>query len=657
MYWGEERGGRLPKVGGAVHNRAVDAALDAGQAHVAWTESPVRHLRSPEGLDRARVCGQDGSQVREGLIRKLAVGVVLLLGVVCVWLFTAPTATAYDTTDPGYGDVIATGGNDLTGPAKTILTNPTFLAEEPAAASGAGFAADGAGLVSWLRSAGAIAIDASPWVGGAAAAATICNSFFGHCFGLFGSDPPKPPELTWNLVEYPTTITVGGHPAGYGTPAGAATQVPVYIGEYYAGPTVTAQDWEEVCGSSPNGVADATNARMYTTLWVGPTWINCGAVQAGAPVMDGHADAYTYTPQRTLQDSTATQPSGAVGTTYCTAQFTYPVCNSQVPPASQVTQGLAWCITHADTCGVGDALSERVGQWVASQVDANVPSPYVVPVPPPSAGETWSQYQTDLTNAGFTNVQRQILTSDTTDLDQPASAVTVVSPAPGTAIDTSRTVTVTTNPDTMPQPSQREIALANTLASQNTNVDATNKLDIARSCLELEDAGIPNTDTSGGSGDKSFTNCSSLPIFISGYDVREASQHDLEALGWLSSPNNAGQTVNPAWVELNRDVPNKPGDGWYTGKAPCTSPTPPGANCDEYPFYSTTQGGPGANLKYIDGNQNQLQGRILGYFYTSNTYTAYGQGCNLPTGQAFLAIPLPTGIKVNTTWACNAGHW
>jgi hypothetical protein len=46
-----------------------------------------------------------------------------------------------------------------------------------------------------------------------------------------------------------------------------------------------------------------------------------------------------------------------------------------------------------------------------------------------AGSETWSQYQTDLANAGFTNVQRQVLPSDTADLDQPADAVTLVSPA------------------------------------------------------------------------------------------------------------------------------------------------------------------------------------------------------------------------------------
>jgi hypothetical protein len=288
------------------------------------------------------------------------------------------------------------------------------------------------------------------------------------------------------------------------------------------------------------------------------------------------------------------------------------------------------------------------------------PCPFWVMLPSPSPGETWTAYQAALANAGFTNVQRVTLSSDTVDLDQVASAVTAVSPTPGTAIDTAQPVTVTTNPDTMPQPTQREIDLANILETQSPGITDSNKLDVARSCLELEDAATGNTDTSGDSGDISFTNCSSLPIFISGYDVREAAEHDLEALGWVSSPNNNGQNVNPAWLQLNRDIANKPGDGWYRGVAPCSSPTPPGENCDEYPFYSTTQGGQGANLKYIDATQNQLQGTRLYQFYSS-VASAAGvgiPGCNVPTGQEFLAVPLPPDFEnENTTWACNAGKW
>ncbi len=114
--------------------------------------------------------------------------------------------------------------------------------------------------------------------------------------------------------------------------------------------------------------------------------------------------------------------------------------------------------------------------------------------------------------------------------------------------------------------------------------------------------------------------------------------------------------MNPAWVLLDRDVPNKSGSGWYANTPPCDG-SPEGRHCDEYPFFSTTQGGPGANLKYVDPTDNIVQGRRLRGFYDDTDNPAVGglHGCNVAVGNPFLAIPLPDGINVNTTWACNAG--
>ncbi len=168
------------------------------------------------------------------------------------------------------------------------------------------------------------------------------------------------------------------------------------------------------------------------------------------------------------------------------------------------------------------------------------PCPFWTIVPTPEPGEPWSQYEADLQSLGFTNIQRNVLPSDSVDLDEPASSVTVVDPAPGTPTSAAQAIVVDTNPDgtAMPVATARETSLANTLESQNPGITDQNKLDVARSCLELVDAGTGNTDTSGDSGDQSLTDCSSLPVFISGQDVREAADHDLAALGAISDPNN-----------------------------------------------------------------------------------------------------------------------
>ena len=73
--------------------------------------------------------------------------------------------------------------------------------------------------------------------------------------------------------------------------------------------------------------------------------------------------------------------------------------------------------------------------------------------------------------------------------------------------------------------------------------------------------------------------------------------------------------------------------GWYdtdVWASICATPRLT-QNCDEYPFKSTIEGGPGASLKLINGWQNQLEGRRLGNMYNA---------C-VPDGAHFLVLPMP----------------
>ncbi len=101
-------------------------------------------------------------------------------------------------------------------------------------------------------------------------------------------------------------------------------------------------------------------------------------------------------------------------------------------------------------------------------------------------------------------------------------------------------------------------------------------------------------------------------------------------------------------MQLNRDVSGKD-TTWKYNYAPCNQGNAPaGFDCDEYPYLSATQGGGAAqpipNLQYVDSTQNRLAGTRLNQFYTA---------CNLPAGSntAFLVVPLPYDLNVNTGWA------
>jgi hypothetical protein len=305
--------------------------------------------------------------------------------------------------------------------------------------------------------------------------------------------------------------------------------------------------------------------------------------------------------------------------------------------------------------------------WLAYQLDPRCyPDPLdsTMTVPSISPDETPTDYIQCLSTLGLNANPTETLGDSQVDWGTPASDVVNVQPAPGVAVNPGSDVTIDANPDTMPTPTQRETDLATALLAKNPGITDENKLDIARSCLDLEDAATGNTDTTGDSGDESFANCSTMPIFITGNDAQSAGQHDLIALGVPGVATDPTLTfsdayggVKPAWAQLSRDVSGKDGT-WKNTLQPCNSDTPPEAQCDEYPFLSSQQGGgsaiPQPNLQYILGTQNGLQGTRLSQFYSAATPTSLGMnGCNITYGTSFLAIPVPTFATLNTTWACN----
>ena len=151
--------------------------------------------------------------------------------------------------------------------------------------------------------------------------------------------------------------------------------------------------------------------------------------------------------------------------------------------------------------------------------------------------------------------------------------------------------------------------LADRLMGQNQKVDQEVADDVATQCTFLHwRAG------------KSPGRCASLPIFVSGSDVAEATEHDLGALA---------EVGYAPWLLLNREQSStKPGDGWQTTGGRCT-PTELRA-CHEYPFFGTEQGGP---LAYKRGpepiiglalrEENSLQG---------TRYSQFISACTMKTG-------------------------
>ena len=138
-------------------------------------------------------------------------------------------------------------------------------------------------------------------------------------------------------------------------------------------------------------------------------------------------------------------------------------------------------------------------------------------------------------------------------------------------------------------------------------------------------------------GTDPYRECTSKPIFLSGRDVAEATDHDIEAL-----------SINPAWAALNYETRVR--TKWYDNDQRCTGKAV-SQQCDEYPFNATAQGGqfatPPVSLKPINGRQNEAQGSY---------YSAFLTACNVRARpeQDFPAIPVPPSpAEVPTFRVCN----
>jgi hypothetical protein len=394
----------------------------------------------------------------------------------------------------------------------------------------------------------------------------------------------------------------------------------------YETPYPTANEWNTtVPQAGDQGACDAQSGSSFPPPPLEPAAVQASGPQSGWPAC-GDFVAY-YIPSAAVRQGALTDSGANVVV--------------QPPPLPALSS-----VIHVLAQHLGDPAYKELRDWANAQIGvpgATTPAgPQRVEIPQPQTNETYDDYAARLDDLGLTHHTRHTLGADTADLDQPADAVTVVTPAPGMSVLPNTTLTVDANPSAadMPEPTQREIDLATALDSQNENVDETNKLDIARSCLELEDA-------AGNNGDD---DCKTLPIFVSGNDVREAADHDLAALGAISDPDMTNQTVNPGWVQLNYRpaVENPTPRSWKDSRWPCSSPRPEGDQCDEYPFYASLQGGGAAtplpNLKYINGAQNGWQGTM---------YSSFLSTCQIADGEPFLAIPLPSALRTDSMSVCN----
>lgn len=138
--------------------------------------------------------------------------------------------------------------------------------------------------------------------------------------------------------------------------------------------------------------------------------------------------------------------------------------------------------------------------------------------------------------------------------------------------------------------------------------------------------------------------CRREPVFVSGDEVgvRSATLHDADAL-----------RVRPAWVRLQY-IPKaqRAAPGWKRGQPICKR-TPPAQDCDEFPYLSTAQGGPGKDVSFrnMPFDENRRQGGLL----NARVYERCGLSHPDAAQKHFLVVPAPRGSAIETEGLCN-GH-
>ncbi len=136
--------------------------------------------------------------------------------------------------------------------------------------------------------------------------------------------------------------------------------------------------------------------------------------------------------------------------------------------------------------------------------------------------------------------------------------------------------------------------------------------------------------------------CLEEPVFFPGADAGYAALHDAQAIAerpeWAKLTYISGADKRASGVEAR----------WYTLAANRTPACPPkpaerGKNCDEYPFFTTVEGGPGASLQEVPADENRAEGSALRRMYSDPNGQMEGVGSE-STRFFVVSLAVPLGV-------------
>ena len=320
--------------------------------------------------------------------------------------------------------MIDSGTGDLTGPAKTILTKPTFLPDAVGEAAAYGGAEEATGAL--LASSGLLGTAASALGAfglGVGVGTLICHAagIEGCLFSSADSADSVPESGSWVWKVVPQEVGDSGPGPGLSWYAYQGGSIASIEAGYNGAPT-----------SGGCYVAPITGISGFVSE--SEPFYNCKDSE-GVKHPVPKARFYRYgMANRTLSHLTDAQAETAESEG---------LVDSRVEPS---TEGWSEDVASA-LAGQEGTSAARMGEKVASEIGGSgVSDPYAVTVTVPScSGEAWVECKEDLEELELVP-ERSTLTWETAKIELEPDAVTELSPSPETEVETGTKVVVTTNP-------------------------------------------------------------------------------------------------------------------------------------------------------------------------------------------------------------------
>jgi hypothetical protein len=341
---------------------------------------------------------------------------------------------SYVETAPGGGV-----GDELTGPAKSILERPTFLPQEAAGAATSGGTAEESAAAAVFEGAGVLPMLGSALAFGAGAGigTLICNEILEleGCWSL--SAPEADPEVGGSYVfkQLPGKITFGEFSTGV---------VPGY--EWYL--SVSGQQigtWTAPKGECGNS---STFSGWDSLIGATPSSHECAKATFGEFAAERYSMHNRALRGLSKAEALGSGYSKASGSIYCPAESST-TCATKPPSnwAERFARGL-----HNGSAEVSESVRDHVGESVAAEVPGSgVKSPYKTYVKVPEcSGEAWVGCEAKLEELHLVPERQEVNWSEV-ETTTPGQ-VLELAPVPKTEVATKTKVIVKTNPDEVGMP-------------------------------------------------------------------------------------------------------------------------------------------------------------------------------------------------------------